>query len=375
MSHIAVNTRLLLSHRLEGISRFAFEVLRRMVLNNPEIRFSFFFDRAYDPKFVFADNVTPYVVPPQARHPLLWHAWFHAMVPWHLNRLKPDAFFSPEFYLTSARTIPQVPVFHDIAYEHFPEAINRWASRYCRKYSPIYANAAKQILTVSEFGKQDLIKYYGLPEEKIHVVYNGVSEGFGPIPEAQQQQVRNRYTGGAPYFHFVGTLHPRKNIEMLLNAFDQFKRNTSSDIKLLLVGRKGWKYESAFRAYQAMRFKEDVLFTGFVSDQALSEIYAASIALCYVPIFEGFGIPILEAMQSETAVICSNTTAMPEVAGNAAALVSPFEIDEIALAMKRVAFEEIYRNRLIQAGKQQRQKFSWDQTYQRVWQTLAPFLG
>lgn len=374
MTHIAVNTRLFLSNRLEGISRFGWEVLQRMVLRHPEIHFSFLFDRAYDPSFIIADNITPYVIPPQARHPLLWFAWFHYQLPRKLDKIGADLFFSPEFYLSTHPTIPQIPVFHDLAYEHYPQDLKPFASWYCRRYSPRFAERAAHILTVSSFSKTDLVERYQLAPEKISVVYNGASPHFKPLSVAEQQVVREQYSEAKPYFHFVGTLNPRKNIENLLRAFDQFKTQTEAPHRLLIVGRKGWKYQAALDAYGNMIHKESVSFTGFVPDNELPKIYAASEALCYTPYLEGFGIPLLEAMQCETPIICSDRTSMPEVAGKAALLVNPFSVESITQAMIRIYREPALRNDLLQKARVQRQRFSWDQTYDRVWTAIEQYL-
>lgn len=323
---------------------------------------------------VMGSNVTPYVIPPPARHPVLWHSWFHLMLPLKMRQIKPDLFFSPEFYLTGAKNIPQIPVFHDIAYEHYPKDIARFASWHCRTFSPKYAEKAAHILTVSEFSKNDIIRQYGTAADKISVVYNGASSGFKPMEEAEKERIRAIYAAGNPYFHFVGTIQPRKNLENLLRAFDQFKTQTPSAVKLLLVGRKGWQYAGAMETYETMQHKEDVIFTGFVPDEELNGIYAASLALCYVPYFEGFGIPILEAMQSETAVICSDAASMPEVAGEAAIKVDPYSPEKIAQAMMELWKYPASRAALIEAGKQQREKFSWKRTYSLVWEEIARFL-
>ncbi len=323
---------------------------------------------------VMGDNVTPYVIPPQARHPLLWHSWFHLMLPLKMRQIRPDLFFSPEFYLTGANHIPQIPVFHDIAYEHYPKDIAPFASWHCRTFSPKYAAKAAQILTVSDFSKRDIMAQYGTDESKISVVYNGASHGFRALSAEEKDRIRSTYTGGNPYFHFVGTIQPRKNLENLLRAFDKFKTQQPSSVKLLLVGRKGWQYAGAMETYEAMRHKEDVIFTGFVSDEELNGIYAASLALCYVPYFEGFGIPILEAMQSETAVICSHAASMPEVAGDAAIMVDPFSPEAIAEALQRIWENPAERQKLIEKGKKQRENFSWEKTYSLVWKVLSGYL-
>jgi glycosyltransferase involved in cell wall biosynthesis len=371
MKKIAVNTRLLLPGRLEGISRFAFEVLSRLVEAHPETEFVFFFDRKYDPQFVFGENVTPVVVPPPARHPVLWYAWFHLQLPRLLRKTGAEVFFSPEWYLAPGARLPQVATFHDLAYEHYPGDILPHQAWYCRRYSPRFAREATALLTVSEFSKQDLMQTYGLPAEKISVVYNGATRRFVPLPTAEQAKVRDQYSNGLPYFHFVGTINPRKNIEHLLRAFDRFRERQNEPVKLLLVGRKGWQYEGAMRTYEQMRFREDVHFTGFVPDEELSRIYAASQGLCYVPFLEGFGIPLVEAMHSETPILCSNVTSLPEVVGEAALLVAPDDEAAIALGMERLLREPPLRQRLIGAGRKQRQRFSWDLTAERVWAVLG----
>ncbi|MEM8898543.1 MAG: glycosyltransferase family 1 protein [Bacteroidota bacterium] len=374
MKHIAVNTRLLLGEKMEGIPRFTYEVVSRMARQHPEIKFSFLFDRKFDERFVPSENVHPVVLPPQARHPLLWHAWFHGMIPLWAGRNQVDLFFSPEFYLPTLSQTPMVPVFHDLAYEHYPQYIGKWAANYCLKYSPRYASRASHLLTVSEFSKKDIIDIYGIAEDKISVVYNGASEAFSPISEKEQQEVRNTYTGGAPFFHFVGAIHPRKNITSILRAFDTFRGRVGESVKLLLVGRKGWKYDDAFQVYEQMQYKEEVIFTGFVSDEELKKIYGASLALCYVPVFEGFGIPILEAMQAETAVIAGDVSSIPEVAGEAAVMVDPQNVEGISEAMSKLFLDPEERENLIEKGRVQRQEFSWDRTYELSWKVLESYL-
>jgi glycosyltransferase involved in cell wall biosynthesis len=373
--HIAVNTRLFLPGKTEGISRFAEEVLRRMVNNHPEVKFSFFFDRKFDERFIFGPNVQPYVIPPQSRHPILWYLWFHVQLPKYLKKLKADLFFSPELYLSSYREIPQIPVMHDLAYEHSPEDVGKMASAYLRHFSPIYASWAEKILTVSDFSKQDIVKLYGIEPEKIELAYNGCSEVFQALPPQAQEEVRQKYSGGKPYFLFVGTLNPRKNIESLLEAFDLFKENDPGDHLLLIAGRKGWKYQKALNVYESMKFKDSVHFTGFVEDDELSRLYAAARAFVFVPHLEGFGIPLLEAMQCQTAIICGDNSALPEVVGKAALKVGATDIPSLARSMEKLAKDESLRANLIAEGIRQKEKFSWQQTYERVWSAISQVLG
>lgn len=375
MPTLAVNTRLLLPGRIEGISRFAYEVLTRMVKRHPEVTFHFLFDRPYAKEMVFGSNVIPHHVPPPARHPVLWYAWFHISTRLKLARLSPDAYFSPELYHSFHPGIPQLPVFHDLGYEHFPEDVTGSHGRYFRHYSRKYAQAAHHLFTVSEYSKQDIVDTYGILPEKITVVHNGAGSGFQPISSPEEKQaIRDRYTAGKPYFYFVGTLQPRKNVHSLLKAFDRFRSQVEEDWQLLIVGRKGWKYAEAEQAYEQMTYREAVQFTGFVPDDALKKIGAASEGLVYLPRFEGFGIPLLEALHMEVPVISSNLTAMPEVVGDAALLVDPYDIDAVAKCMARLAHSPELRHELVAKGRLQRANFSWDKTYERVWGELEKWL-
>lgn len=368
LRHIAVNTRLLLPGGLEGIGRFSYEVLRLLAEKHPETRFSFFFDRKYDEQFIFGSNVEAHVLFPQARHPFLFIWWFEYSVAARLRKLKPDVFFSPDGYLSLRSKVPQVPVFHDLAFEHFPGDVKKLEAWHYRKYFPRYAQKAARILTVSEFTKRDIQKQYGTDPGKIDVCYNGVSARFSPVDPGRKTEIRQKFSQGKPYFHCVGAIQPRKNLSSLIQAFNRFKTEQSSDVQLLVVGRKAWNFEEVISSYKDSPFKDEIHFTGFVSDADLNDIYGASEALCYVPYFEGFGIPILEAMQCDCPVITSRVTSMPEVAGDAAILVDPREVASIVAAMQEISPQK--QEALIQAGRERLRAFSWEKTASQVWQTL-----
>jgi glycosyltransferase involved in cell wall biosynthesis len=366
---IAVNTRLLLKGKLEGIGWVAYETLKRIVLAHPEVEFCFIFDRKPDPMFLFADNVKPVVLFPQARHPFLFIWFFELSVPKALRKIKADLFYSPDGYLSLRSKVPQVVEFHDLNFEHFPGDMPKIHLWHYKKYFPKFARKAQRIVTVSEFSKQDIVECYGVDPGKIDVAYNGVNEIFKPLDEAEKERIRARYSGGHPYFMFVGSLHPRKNLARLFTAFDQFKQHNQNDVKLVIVGEKRWWTEPIQQAYVAMRCKDEVLFTGRLSAEDLHLVTAAAFASVYVSYFEGFGIPILEAFRCDTPVITSNVTSMPEVAQDAALLVNPFDEDSIADAMVKVLDPEV-RKALIEKGRVRAQDFSWDRTADVIWNSL-----
>lgn len=366
---IAVNTRLLLKDKLEGIGWVAYECLRRIVKAHPEVDFYFIFDREPDKKFIFADNVKPVVLFPQARHPFLYIAFFEFAVARYLRKLKPDLYLSTDGYLSLRSKTKQIAVFHDLNFEHFPQDFPKIHLWHYKKYFPKYAKKADRIITVSDFSKKDICECYGINPDKIDVAYNGANEIFNPVSEDVKIKIRSQYSGGKPYFMFVGSLHPRKNLARLFTAFDIFKKRNDNDIKLVIVGNKKWWTEPIKNAYDAMTHKDDVIFVGRLSAEDLHLVTAAALASVYVSYFEGFGIPIVEAFRCDTPVITSNVTSMPEVAADAALLVDPFSVESIAEAMENVLDEDV-RKELIEKGRRRRDDFSWDKAAEKWWKSI-----
>jgi glycosyltransferase involved in cell wall biosynthesis len=367
---IAVNTRFLLKNKLEGIGWFTYETLKRLVLQHPEHEFYFLFDRPYDPSFIFAKNVTPVVLFPPARHAILWYLWFEWSVPRALKKINPDIFLSTDGYLSLKTKVPTVMVVHDLAFEHYPEMVSAFSSKYYRHFSPLYCKKATHIITVSEASKKDIETIYGISPTKITVAHNGINPIFKAISECEKNAVREKYGNGKNYFVYVGSLHPRKNIARLLKAFDVFKKNTSADTVLIIAGARGWQLKEIDEVYHQMRFKNDVIFTGHLNSEELVKIVASADAMVYVSLFEGFGIPVAEAMKCNVPVITSSISSMPEVAGNAALLVNPLNVEEIANAMTKIYSDKTLANDLIEKGKVQCQQFNWDNTATVVWKTI-----
>ena len=365
--NIAVNTRLLVP-KLEGIGWFEYETLRRIVTEHPEHTFYFIFDRDYDERFLFAENVKPVLTfPPCRHHPYFWYVYFEYAITYVLRKIKPDLFLSPDGWMTLRTDVPQVAVIHDINFAHHPEFFSPAFQKYFAKYFPQFAKNAVRIATVSEYSKQDICQTYGIAEEKIDVVYNGSNELFHPFSEVEKARIQIQYAQGKDYFLFVSAINKRKNLPNILRAFDLFKERTGSDVKFFVVGGRAGKQPELDEVLSKMKHAQDVLFQGHLPVKTLSEVMAGSIALVYASLFEGFGIPIIEAYNAETAVITSNVSSMPEVAGNAAVLVDPHSVEQIAEAMTQLFSDNQLRYELIEKGRVQRQKFNWDLTAQRLW--------
>ena len=371
---IAVNTRLLLKGKLEGIGWFTYETLKRMTLNHPEHEFIFIFDRPYNKDYVFAENVIPVVIGPPTRHPVLWYLWFEFQIPRILKKYKADVFLSPDGYLSQRTDIPQLGVIHDINFVHRPDDLPWLKAKYYNYFFPKFARVAKRLATVSFYSKEDITRSFKVDYDKIDVVYDGINQIFEPIKEDEIVEVRKKYTDGAPYFLFVGALHPRKNVSGLLKAFDAFKSVDGNDTKLVIVGGEMHKTGDIFETYEDMRFKNDVIFTGRVETRDLHDIFGAALALTFVPFFEGFGIPVVEAMSAGVPVICSNTTSIPEVGGNAVLYADPLKIEQITDAMIKIHADAGLRKSLVEKGFVQKEKFSWDETARLLWMSVEKAL-
>ena len=368
---IAINTRFLLPTKLEGFGWFTHEVTKRIVEQHPEHEFFFFFDRKFDEKFIYGDNVTPVVINPPARHPFLYYLWFEFGVKKALKKHNIDVFLSPDGYLSLGSEVKQIPVIHDLSFVHHPEDLPFWNKKYVNYFFPKFAKKASKIVTVSEYSKQDIVKSFGIEENKITVAHNGIGDFFSSVSEQKQEATRSKFTEGKAYFLFVSALHPRKNIVNLFKAFDLFKKETKSEVKLLMVGEKYWWNNEMKQGFEELKHKNDIVFTGHIQSDELNAIYSSGLALTYVSYFEGFGIPLVEAMKCELPIIASNATSLPEVGGEAAIYVNPFSIEDIKNGMKRVFTDDSLRQELIENGKQRAKQFSWDKTANTVWQTIV----
>jgi glycosyltransferase involved in cell wall biosynthesis len=367
---IAVNTRFLLKNNLEGCGYFIQEVFRILATQHPEHQFFFLFDRPFDDEFVFSKNVHPIVVNPPARHPVLWKYWYDVKIPAVLRKIKADVFVSPDGYCSLATKVPQCLVVHDLGFLHHPEAYKKSHTFFLKRYVPLYLKKARTVATVSEFSKTDILANYAVDPKKITVVYSAAREIFHPVEIDQQQLIKEKFTGGQEYFIYVGALQPRKNLINLLKAFSIFKKRQKSAMKLVLAGRMAWKNDELVELLKTYKYRNDVVLTGYVEENELVTLIASAYALVYPSVFEGFGVPVLEAMRCNVPALTSKNTSMQEIAGEAGLFFDPKDHHDIAEKLMLIYKDEGLRKNMIENGKKVSRNFVWEKTAGLLWECI-----
>ncbi|MGN6491684.1 MAG: glycosyltransferase family 4 protein [Agriterribacter sp.] len=371
---IAVNTRLLRKNAMDGIGWFTYNTIKKIAVENPGIEFHFFFDSGVDKSFLFSSNIVPHNLFPPAKHALLNIAWFEWSVKRKLQHINPNLFLSPDGILCLGWQGKQYGVIHDLNFLHMPEVLKYTNRKYYNFIIPKCGAKAARIGTVSHYSKNDLVKTLGINENKIDVVYSGINSFYHPVSEDEATETRLRFAQGCRYFVFVGTLSPRKNILKLMEAFDAYKKNSTNNHKLLIVGKGMYKKAELLDFRTRLTHSEDIVFTGRLPDEDVKKILASAICLVFIPIFEGFGLPPIEAMQCNVPVIASNVTSVPEICGDAALIVDPYNTSEIAAAMASISENTHLREQLILKGRVRKDFFSWNKTADLLWESVNKIL-
>ena len=367
---IAVNFWILRNKKLDGIGYFTVNAIAHLIKDHPEVHFQILCDKKFTESYFDFPNVTKHKLFPALRHPVLYVFYMEVVLPFFLRKHKPDVMVSADGYLSLSSACKQIPVIYDINFEHKPQDVKLKNRIYFKFFFKRFARKAKRIATISEYSKKDIADYYQLDPATIDNVSCGINSDFLPLEEQEIMAVKNKWSGGKPYFFFVGSMHPRKNIKRLIDGFNLYKQNTGANFKLILAGSILWSKTEIEDSYTKSPYKDDIIFTGRLTDEDLQRTLGAAYALSFVPIFEGFGLPIVEAMQSGVPVICSNVTSMPEVAGDAAWMVDPLSIEDIAGGMEKLSTDNELRKQLIAKGHIQKKKFSWEQTARLLWECI-----
>jgi glycosyltransferase involved in cell wall biosynthesis len=345
-------------HRRAGLGRYAESLVRALVAEDPG-RYSLFHnrERGYEP--LRGLEHVPTRCLPLGYKPWRLVVWMGHLVRAGFDRLVPgaDLFHATEHLLMPLRGVPTVLTVHDLIFHLYPKHHKRLNYHYLKATMPIYCRRASAIITISESSKRDIVRCYGVPEEKITVVHEAAAPNFRPAPPRDIAAVRHRYGLPESYVLHVGTIEPRKNLIRLSSAI-RILRQDLPHLSLVVVGSKGWLYEGFFRHLEELS-PGTVILVGHVPDEDLPALYSGA-TLCAVPsLYEGFGLPILEAMACRTPVVCSDSSSLPEVGGQAAAYFEPTDTEEMAAVMRDVLADSERRDQMTRLGAIQAERFSW----------------
>ncbi len=351
-------------HRRAGLGRYAQELVRALAEHGEHAYVAFYHQRGQ------AHLEPPIDRLPRITTPLSVKPWRLMTMLAHFSRVGMDAMFpaidlfhATEHLLPCLKQIPTVFTLHDLIFHFDPASHKRLNRIYLNLMMPRFLRAAQTIIAVSECTKRDAINIYNLPPDKIHVIYEGVDSRFRPITDAATlAAVRRKYSLPERFILYVGTIEPRKNLPALFDAFHvssstfHVSRSTSH---LVIAGKKGWLTEATFESAKALG--DQVIFTGYVADEDLPAAYTLADLLVLPSVYEGFGLPVLEAMACGTPVACSNVSSLPEIAGDAALLFDPRDVRAIAEAITRGSTDESLRAELRAKGLAQAARFTWAQ--------------
>ncbi len=289
--------------------------------------------------------------------------WTHLRLSWEMARQPPDVLFVPAHVLPFVHPRSSVVTVHDLGYLYYPGTHQLLDRLYLDLSTRYNARAASRVIAVSRATKDDLVQHCGIEPDKITVVYSGCDETMQPVEdEATVERVKARYGIRGDYLLYVGTLQPRKNLGRLLEAYTMVMKRAKRDETpcLVIAGRKGWLYDHVFQQVERLGLETEVIFPGYVPQNDLPALLSGARLFVFPSLYEGFGLPVLEAMACGTPVLCSNVSSLPEVAGNAALLVDPLDVESMAEAMNRLLQDEGLRAQLVERGLRQVRQFSWD---------------
>jgi glycosyltransferase involved in cell wall biosynthesis len=289
-------------------------------------------------------------------------------VPWVLMREKPDVYHAPHYVLPVAVRSRSVVTIHDCIHLMFPQYLpNRAAYAYARGAMWSAARRSDRILTVSEASKRDILHFFNVPPDKISVVYNAIDESIWEEPAPEDiERVRERFQLDQRFVLYAGTIKPHKNLVRLIEAFAELRKGEFEELKLLIIGDEISKLPALRRAVHSQKLHKHVRFLGFLPDETLAALYRLASVFVFPSLYEGFGLPPLEAMASGTPVVTSNISSLPEIAGDAAVLVDPYDVGSIVEGMRRVLSDPTLANEMRLKGLIRARDFSWERSVLRT---------
>jgi glycosyltransferase involved in cell wall biosynthesis len=358
-------------HRRAGLGRYAQELMAALLAADTDNEYVAFYHRPRDAQIDPPLDRIPHLTTNLDTKPWRFAALLGQSLRISQDRMFPgiDLFHATDHLLPRLTRVRTVFTLHDLIFRLYPgthKPLNRW---FLTLVMPRFLKTADAVIAVSGHTKRDAMRFYDLDEAKIHVIYEGVNARFRPAPAEAIASVRQAHDLPPKFILSLGTIEPRKNLTSLLEAY-RVLRDQGSELRLVVVGKKGWLYEGFFHRLRELGLENEVVFTGFVPDADLPAIYSAAELFVFPSLYEGFGLPVLEALACGAPVVTSNRSSLPEVAGDAALLVDPTSVGDLEKAMTTVLERQDIRAELKAKGPRQASRFSWNKAAR---QTLAVY--
>ncbi len=358
--HIGIDARSILGTPT-GVGRYLSNLLTQLQRLDSQNSYTAYLDRPAHKTLLQQENFQfKTITLPIAQN---YFTWNHVRLPPELWRHPVDVFHFPFYTMPVVRNYASIVTIHDITYEIHPEWYS-WKGRLAmRAFSKFAARHAQKILTVSQCSKQDIMRYYAIPEEKIVVTYHGIEQRFQPIADVTILDTLRQSYGirAGTVILYVGSIHTRRNVEQLIHAF--FRISTKmSDLQLMIVGKREYPYLNIEGLLDELDLHGKVILPGYIHDDDLPGLYNLATVSIYPSSYEGFGFPVLESMACGTPVITANNSSLPEVGGDAAVYIDPQNIDEIADALAQLLTNSGLRQQCCERGLVRAAGFSWEHT-------------
>ena len=340
-----------------GTENYSFHVIRHLLALESGHRYRLYFNRRP------VAELFPRTADLELRVMPFPRLWTHLRLSWEMARQPPDVLFVPAHVLPLVHPRSSVVTVHDLGYLTYPGAHRFLDGLYLDLSTRHNARAASRVIAISQATKDDLVQQCGIEPDKITVVYFGWDETMQPVEdEATIEKVKARYGIRGDYVLHVGTLQPRKNLGRLLEAYAMVRKQAKRGETpcLVMAGRKGWLCDQIFQQVERLGLESEVVLPGYVPQDDLPALLSGARLFVFPSLYEGFGLPVLEAMACGTPVLCSNVSSLPEVAGDAALLVDPLDVKSMAEAMNRLLQDEGLRSQLVERGYRQVRQFSWE---------------
>jgi len=355
-------------HQRAGMARYAESLARSLLADyGPQQRFGLFYNRDRSITPLAGLEHVPTRTVSAGYKPWRMAVWLGQYAHLPFNHLLPDAelFHSTEHLLMPLRGVPTVLTVHDLIYHLFPsyhKPLNYW---FLNATMPLFVQRADALIAISESSKRDLIRCYGVAPEKVNVIYEAASPHFAPVTAERVTEAKARYGLPERYLLALGTIEPRKNLIRLVAAL-RWLRQTDPTLRLVIVGKTGWLYQDFFQSLENLDDPKAVLLSGYVPDADLPAVISGAAVYVLASLYEGFGLPILEAMSCGTPVVCSNTSSMPELGGDAARYFDPYDTQSIADTIAHVLADAALRQEMHELGLRRAAQFSWHKTAQET---------